>query len=283
MAAARLWSSRVAPDLHNPTGTCYRALPVPARAPPPPRVMPYAATVHWTEYQVAVADALTQLGCSTTIEEALPGVRAVHKVDVCARFVRYGIMQLWAVECKTLARPVTKEKVLTLQQIVADVGADRGVMFCETGFQAGAVRAARTSNVTLTSLSDFLESSDEQRQQLELQGDELRSADLANRLHACYSPMIVKGGDECRARTYRIVSSGIDAIVIAGHLGMLRSCLERIRLDMLRGAAPSYQSPRWGEDRLRVSRNWSELHFDANRLLDSLQILVEALEQMNQK
>lgn len=237
--------------------------------------------MHWAEYQVVVANALTRLGCDASIEESLSGVRAVHKVDVCARFLQYGVMQLWIVECKSLARPVTKDKVLTLQQIVADVGADRGLLFCEAGFQAGAINAAHTSSITLTSLADFIEFSDEQRQQLELERDELRNADLNSRLHACYSVTVKGSAGSGGIVKARIQTSGIDAIAIAGHLGMLGSCLEKIRLDVHRGTNPNYRLPRWGDDRLRSCRNWSEFHTEVNRLLDSMQILTEALEQMN--
>ena len=39
--------------------------------------------------------------------------------------------------------------------IVEDVGADRGVMLAEGGFQSGAVQATRTSNVVVTSLANL--------------------------------------------------------------------------------------------------------------------------------
>src|SRR5436853_525832 len=101
----------------------------------------------WRDYQDTVAAALAAVGCQTRVEEKIRGARGTHVVDVCARFNQHGITQVWIVGCKALAKPVTKEKVLVLQQIVADVGADSGLLFCEVGFQAGTITAARNSNI----------------------------------------------------------------------------------------------------------------------------------------
>jgi hypothetical protein len=70
-----------------------------------------------------------------------------------------GVEQLWLIECKSWKRPIPKERLLTFRSVVEDTGADRGLLFSETGFQAGAVSAARNTNVILTSLRDFEENS----------------------------------------------------------------------------------------------------------------------------
>lgn len=41
------------------------------------------------------------------------------------------------VENKLWGSPISKEKVLTLQQIANNVGADRSFLLSESGFQAG--------------------------------------------------------------------------------------------------------------------------------------------------
>jgi hypothetical protein len=61
----------------------------------------------------------------------------------------------WVIECKAWKNNIPKEKVMALSAIVQDVGADRGFLLSEVGFQSGAIRAARTSNITLTSLEDL--------------------------------------------------------------------------------------------------------------------------------
>jgi hypothetical protein len=45
--------------------------------------------------------------------------------------------------------------VLTFKGIIEDTGADRGLLFSESGFQAGAIQAAQSTNITLTSLAGF--------------------------------------------------------------------------------------------------------------------------------
>lgn len=49
-----------------------------------------------------------------------------------------------------------------------DIGSDRGFLMSELGFQAGAIRSAQFSNLTLTSLQDLQEQTSEQFAQDEL-------------------------------------------------------------------------------------------------------------------
>jgi hypothetical protein len=234
----------------------------------------------WRDYQDSVAAALAAVGCQTRVEEKVRGARATHKIDVCARFCQHGITQLWIVECKALRKPVTKEKVLVLQQIVADVGADRGLLFCEVGFQAGAVTAARSSNITLTSLGDFKDRSQEEREQLQLRNIELRCADLQSRYYACQtSEEEVRDGLRMIHTTMN--TNGIDKYGVSYGLGMLDRALEHIRLDGFRGLKPRYQVLCWGEDKLQACPTWSYFYRQASSLLDTIQFLVEELEQLN--
>jgi hypothetical protein len=59
------------------------------------------------------------------------------------------------VECKAWQSNVPKEKVAALSAILQDIGADRGFLLSEKGFQSGALRMAEKSNITLTSLADL--------------------------------------------------------------------------------------------------------------------------------
>jgi hypothetical protein len=44
---------------------------------------------------------------------------------------------------------------------VQDIGADRGFLLSERGFQSGAIRSSKNSNVTLTSLQDMSDNTDD--------------------------------------------------------------------------------------------------------------------------
>ena len=110
----------------------------------------------WKRYQHATADVFRRLGCNAQEDLPVAGVRAKHAVDVHATFLRAGILCTWIIECKLWKSRVTKEKVLALKAILEDVGADRGIIVSEAGFQTGAQDAARGTNITLvTSLQEF--------------------------------------------------------------------------------------------------------------------------------
>jgi hypothetical protein len=114
----------------------------------------------WHDYQGRAADFFRDLGMDANVDERLKGARGQHDVDVVVRATRAGIEQVWVVECKWWRRAVTKVHVAALAQIVQDVGADRGIILSEKGFQAGAISLASSSNITLTSLAELNESAE---------------------------------------------------------------------------------------------------------------------------
>lgn len=140
----------------------------------------------WQRYQHEVAEMLSELGFTTKVEEAVPGIRATHDVDVTARITSAGVAQLWIVECKKWKRAVPKERILAFSAIVADVGADRGLVFAENGFQAGAIRAARNTNLTLTSLVDFRQNTTDEAAAMKVRGLQDRITTLENKFHSIW-------------------------------------------------------------------------------------------------
>lgn len=111
---------------------------------------------NWKEYQESVADIFRKQGCSVEVEARIKGARATHAIDVYVSFLHLGIDCKWIIECKLWNKKVPKEKVLTLQKVVEDLGADRGIIISENGFQKGAKNAIQNSNITLvTKLSEF--------------------------------------------------------------------------------------------------------------------------------
>ncbi|HZX80958.1 MAG TPA: restriction endonuclease [Lysobacter sp.] len=106
--------------------------------------------MNWRQLQDSTAKLFRELGCEAAVEAMVEGARAVHELDVQVKFRQFGIETTWVIECKSWRRNVTKEKVMALKAIIEDVGADRGVIVSASGFQAGAIRAAATSNITLT-------------------------------------------------------------------------------------------------------------------------------------
>lgn len=111
----------------------------------------------WSDYQEEVAQFFRDLGLEAETNVTVQGVRTNHDVDVVVRSKLAGIDVRWLVECKAWKTAIPKEKVLALRMIVDDTGADRGFLMAESGYQSGALEAARLANVMLTSLSDLRE------------------------------------------------------------------------------------------------------------------------------
>jgi restriction system protein len=112
----------------------------------------------WRDYQERAAAFFRTLGLTADTDVRLTGVRTSHDIDVVVKSVHVGFEITWLVECKYWRTPVSKLHVLGLRQIVLDVGADRGILLSESGFQAGAIAAATLTNVQLTSLAELTES-----------------------------------------------------------------------------------------------------------------------------
>jgi hypothetical protein len=111
--------------------------------------------ISWQEYQMQASEFFRRLGFHTEIEASVAGARAVHKVDVLVSGELHGIQFRWVIECKNWKTNIPKEKVMALANIVQDIGADRGFLLSETGFQSGAIRATAHTNLTLSSIADL--------------------------------------------------------------------------------------------------------------------------------
>lgn len=118
--------------------------------------------MNWRRYQEETAEFFRGIGCEADVEAKVQGARAEHKIDVWVRFNKFGLETKWVVECKCWNSNVTKEKVLVLRSIVEDVGADRGILISMSGYQSGAVQAAKKANVTLTDLDGLRENAQEE-------------------------------------------------------------------------------------------------------------------------
>jgi len=143
--------------------------------------------IDWKIYQEKTADLFRSLGCEADVEVAVRGARGEHKVDVWVSFCRFGLQMKWVVECKSWKTGVTKEKVLALRSIVEDVGADRGVLMSEAGFQSGAIRVAQHTNITLTSLDELARTARAELLTMTLHSLETRATALRYSFNKLYS------------------------------------------------------------------------------------------------
>jgi restriction system protein len=112
-------------------------------------------TKDWYDYQEKAAALFRSMGLQAATNVTIHGVRTDHDIDVVVKSHHAGFEITWLVECKHWKSPVSKLHVLALREIVADIGADRGILLCEAGFQSGAIEAARLTNVQVTSLENI--------------------------------------------------------------------------------------------------------------------------------
>lgn len=134
--------------------------------------------MNWYEYQEQAAQLFRDLGLQAETNVRVQGIRTHHNVDVRVISRHAGFDVTWLVECKQWASPVSKLHVLALREIVADTGADRGILLSESGAQSGAHEAAVLTNVRITSLAEI-------RSVAELEINMARLCDVFDRIAPC--------------------------------------------------------------------------------------------------
>jgi len=132
----------------------------------------------WQQYQEQAASYFRSLGLAASVNATVHGVRTSHDIDVLVKSNHVGFEVTWIVECKNWKTAVTKLHVLALREIVADLGADRGILLSEEGFQSGAREAANLTNVQVTSIAEMRVTASDVI-------DAMRLRDLYDRLGVC--------------------------------------------------------------------------------------------------
>lgn len=92
----------------------------------------------WKQLQIEVATHFSQHGFDVRENPSVRGARATHEVDVLATSRQGPLAPRFVIECKLWKRRLSKAHILTLKQVIEDVGATMGVIVSEKGLQAGA-------------------------------------------------------------------------------------------------------------------------------------------------
>ncbi|RFB70833.1 restriction endonuclease [Herbaspirillum sp. 3R-11] len=111
----------------------------------------------WYVFQELIAEHFRSLGASASTNISLDGVRTKHDIDVFVVTKFLGTDIKWVIEAKYWKTNVPKDKVLTLRSVVDEVGADKGFLISEKGFQSGAIEAASKTNVQLVTFEALKE------------------------------------------------------------------------------------------------------------------------------
>lgn len=112
----------------------------------------------WYQFQEEICSHFRSIGADAKTNVTVQGVRTKHDIDILVKTRYLGEDLTWVVEAKKWKARVNQFQVLGLRQIVADIGADRGFIISEVGFQKGAHEAAANSNVKLKTFAALKES-----------------------------------------------------------------------------------------------------------------------------
>lgn len=115
----------------------------------------------WYQFQEEIKSHFESIGASAESNIKVNGVRGSHDIDVLVKPKFFGREITWIVEAKDWTSNIPKEKVLALQSIVQDVGADRGFLISHGGFQKGAYECAKNTNIELVNFDELKDSTKE--------------------------------------------------------------------------------------------------------------------------
>ena len=108
----------------------------------------------WKELQQYTSVILTDCGFTATTEKIINAVRGTVEVDVYAE--KIGALKTKILcECKYWNSSVPQTIVHAFRTVIADSGANQGIIICKTGFQKGAYEAAKDANIALFSWQEF--------------------------------------------------------------------------------------------------------------------------------
>lgn len=110
---------------------------------------------NWKALQNNVCQILTECGYQANTPKKLNSTRGKVEVDVYAVDNNSYPMITYICECKNWNRRVRQDVVFSFRTIVNDIGADVGIIISLKGFQSGAIKTAKNTNIRLLSWEDF--------------------------------------------------------------------------------------------------------------------------------
>jgi hypothetical protein len=115
----------------------------------------------WYNFQEEICEHFISIGAEAKTNQTIKGVRTEHDIDILVKTKFLGEDLTWIIEAKYWKSNVPKEKVLALRTIVDDIGADRGFIISQNGFQSGAYKAAENANITLKTFDELKQTTSE--------------------------------------------------------------------------------------------------------------------------
>jgi len=112
-------------------------------------------TIDWYQFQEDICLYFQSIGASAETNVTVRGVRTNHDIDILVKTKFLGEDLTWVIEAKKWKKKVNKLQVLALRTIVDEIGADRGFIVSEAGFQSGAYEATNNTNVKLKTFEEL--------------------------------------------------------------------------------------------------------------------------------
>src|SRR3984893_10779885 len=111
----------------------------------------------WKDLEKRVCQILSECGCRTKRGKQLRLPRGKVKVDVYAEDVTRQPHMVIVCECKHWKSGVPQTTVHSFRTVVNETGAHVGFIISCSGFQSGAVKAAKSTNIELVTWEQFQE------------------------------------------------------------------------------------------------------------------------------
>jgi Restriction endonuclease len=110
---------------------------------------------NWADLQNLAAQLFSELGCEVVVGERLELVRGAKEIDVWVRDHHTSPPSQYLCECKFWNKPIPQEIIHSFRTVVSDYGAHRGFIISRAGFQSGALKAVRNTNIDLVSFPEL--------------------------------------------------------------------------------------------------------------------------------
>jgi len=169
----------------------------------------------WYQFQERICSHFNSIGARAETNVSVQGVRTSHDIDILVKTRYLGQDLLWVVEAKKWKSKVNKLQVLGLRTIVDDIGADKGFIISEKGFQSGAIEASKNSNIKLITLSQLIIETKELIQSEIIKSYKKRLFLIEHRFWAHDKHIRVKYGLRGDTWDYPIIFSGNNLLLIA--------------------------------------------------------------------
>jgi hypothetical protein len=115
----------------------------------------------WRTFERVIAgiQKFAEIGATVVHDDRITGkkTKRMRQIDVSVR-VKQGLSEyLLIVECKRTKRKISLDKIEALITKMHDVGADRALLVTNSGYQVGAIEAARAHNIELRTLTEQIQ------------------------------------------------------------------------------------------------------------------------------